>query len=100
MLYSTYSNAKVWAGQFDSDAEVALEHVIEATEPDEGGTVESKAYGTYLLSAKINLIQVLMQRGKPETDYREYAFHSLFTSVNGDITWTQVRGLGREIPGR
>lgn len=72
MLYAMYARAKVSAGQFDEDAKVALERVIEASEDGESAAIKNSEFAGCLIGAKINLVQVLKEMGKPEEDYKEY----------------------------
>lgn len=69
--YSLYSTAKVWAGQFDEDAKVALERVIEASEKSPSGLLSTSQNTTCLVKAKIGLAQLLQEMGKPKDDYKE-----------------------------
>ena len=67
-----HSNAKVWSGHFDEDIKITLERVIEAGEKGESGIITKNQLAQCLLKAKVNLVRVLQQMGKPETEYKWY----------------------------
>ena len=66
------SDAKVWSGHFNEDVKITLERVIEAGEKGESGIIVKSQLSQCLLKAKVNLVRVLQQMGKPETEYKRY----------------------------
>ena len=72
LVYSMHSNAKVWSGHFDEDVKITLERVIEAGEKGESGIIIKSQLAQCLLKAKINLVRVLQQMGKSESEYKQY----------------------------